>query len=255
MSQSLSTEYKKLAWSPAKAKVNRSRSKQAKLQLDLSAHIKGPPEPNSPVKSPKKKALDEDEAMREKVEKEIAKLPQETRKLLEIIRNENKIYTVKERVEAEVELNKDPDTAQVMRDMKYIDGRVSLLNLKEKTEAEQQQIMADLIKEEEKREAEEQAEFKKNRDEKRREEKERVAKLKKAQRDAKTQAADTRAKDAEDLRKIAEGTKAKVSQKIQDKAQQERDHEARKKDLLKDEDDDVLRALKEARLDQQETKY
>jgi hypothetical protein len=232
-------------WSPTKARLHRRRNKAVKLQLDLSAHIKG----EAPLGGTTNAADDVD--LKKKMEKTISELPKEKQKLLEIIKDK-KSYSVRERAEAEVEINKDPELCQLMKDMKYIKGRSSLLNLKSKTEEEQAKIMESLIQEEETREKNEKAEFKNKKLERAKEKKETKKRQEKALRDAKTQAADQRAKDAAALKDLAKATKKKVAENIDKKLQEEKEHEAFKEDILQYEENDVIRTLKEARLDQKD---
>jgi hypothetical protein len=233
-------------WSPTKARLNRRRNKATKLMLDLSGHIRG----DAPLVSASSSAED-DVAMKQKVENTIAKLPPDKQKLLEIIKDKE-TYSVRERVEAEVELNKDPDLSQLMRDMKYVKGRSSLLGLKNKTEEEQAKIMEELIKEEEERDQQEKKGFKDKKQLAAKEKKDNKERQAKALRDANTQVANQRAKDTAALKDLAATTNKKVAEKIDKKEQEDKEHEAYKEDMLKHEDNDVIRTLKEARLDQRD---
>jgi hypothetical protein len=236
-------------WSPTKARLNRRRNKAEKLQLDLSAHIQGDaPLHESTTTSPLEDSFSNLDAA-------VQTLTPHQKELLDTIHDPSK--TIKERVQAEVTLSKDsPDAAQIMKDAMYTGGRKTALDRRDRSSKEEQRLMEGLIKTEEARDKDEQTQFRKNKHDRQQEVRDRRAREYKAVRDATRGAADQRAKDAGALRSMATKTREKVKQNAEEKARrlarEEQERDDLKKELLRSESNDVIRTLKEARIDQQE---
>ena len=242
-------------WSPTHAKLNRRRSKGAKLALDLSGHIKGNPMDDNDGGATRHKLEDSASSLdAAALQAAVQTLTPRQKKLLDTIQDPSK--PVRERVHAEVTLSKEPNASQIMKDVKYSGGRKTTLNFKAKTEAEEQRLMDEFIKTEEKREKAEQKQFAENRRLRQKEIRDRKQREQKAERDAYTNAAKQKAKDAEELKNLVVSTKNQVEvNKIRNDRRLKEQHDAHeqlKADLLGHENNDVIYKLKEARIDQKE---
>jgi predicted small metal-binding protein len=235
-------------WSPTKARLSRRRNKAEKFHLDLSGHIDG-----NPLEASSNTSSLEDSFSN--LNAAVETLTPEQRKLLDTLQDHSK--PVRERVEAEIALqNSDPDAAQIMKDAKYTGGRKSTLNTRQKTLEDDEKTMNNLIREEKVRNSKEQKQFAKQKQERQNEARAAKAREYKAEVDAKKFAANQLAKDAHAITDMAQKTKEKVKQNAKEtsrrRAQESKEAEERREELLLSEDNDVLRKLKEARIEQKD---
>ena len=180
--------------------------------------------------------------------KERTNVPPEIQTKLDIIFNEN--TPVKERLELEVRMGRDPVERNYLVVARYDRDRMTMIDLVEDLNDQQEEEMAEHIRKEEDRAKEEQDEFEAKRQARIKEGKESKARLQKAAEEARKHAAVQRAKDAEELRRAVEKTKRGQAQNIEKKQKGRDAHEAQKKRLLADEENDVLRKLRAAMIDQ-----
>jgi hypothetical protein len=157
---------------------------------------------------------------------------------------------LKERLEIEVILLKDPETKGIVRNMRYAGARKSVLKKVEGEHKEQEEQLNKNLKEEVIRQAQEDEE-KRLRLEGIRETK---LALKQNMRDIQKSMVYSLAKDLENIRIQAEQTNKAVAENIKRKKKEEEEREEIKKIVLSTEKNHVLRTLKEARLDQREIK-
>ena len=265
------------AWSPHQASLQRRRNRAVKLELNLSDHVRGMDLENKERTSKEKEVLKKagpdkrlsvtpkrvksKASRRDSLEpispvndkKNTLKLDPEVQEKLALIRDKN--APLRERVQAEVELARNPETAQLLKDTRYQFGRKSKIISKQEEEAEIARLMEQHIEEEEERARQEAEELKAARNKKLKEAREKRQREKQAALDAKKHALETIANDTEKLRKDAERARRKAEKNKLKKEKEAAEHEKRKEELLKDEDNIALRLLKEARLDQKPTKY
>ena len=154
-----------------------------------------------------------------------------------------------ERVTIEIEMNKDHKTRQYLLKSRYERDKKKTLDSHSRLEHEHDEQMADNIRKEAERAKKENEEFEDARQARIKEEKESKMRLKKAKEDARKHAIAQYAKDAEELRKTAERAKKVQAKNIEKRQKEREEHEAYKEKVLAGEND-VMRALKAAMIDQ-----
>mmetsp|Transcript_51330 Transcript_51330/g.77964 ORF Transcript_51330/g.77964 Transcript_51330/m.77964 type:complete len:265 (-) Transcript_51330:135-929(-) len=250
-------------WSPTKARLSRRRNKAEKLQLDLSAHITPPLEKGGAAADKNNKNNNANNNSNSilndsfsNIDAAVETLTKHQRQLLTTLQDPSQ--PIRDRVEAEIALLNDPspDVAQIMKDAQYTGSRKTTLQSLERTEQQEKAVLQGLLKEEATRDEREKMGFAKKRQERRQEERERLAREYKAQVDAKQRAANQFSKDAATLKELAKKTKEKVTQNAKETSMRKQREEEKvdhlKQELLATEENDVLRKLKEARIEQRD---
>ena len=218
------------------------RSKSPKKDRSVS------PPPLSGVKS--RPARHSYTSKHDNFKKEEPILPPEVQVKLDKLFDPNS--TPLERVQIELEMNKDPVQREYLVNAKYKHNRKKTLNDADNYDMEKEQQMEHNIRKEAERAKQEQEEFEGKRQERIGEAQQRKARLAQAAEDAKKHAAAQRAKDYEDLRRTAEKTKQVQAQNIQKRQLEREAHAQYKEKALSNEESDVIRALKGAMIDQKE---
>lgn len=188
---------------------------------------------------------DGDEELRQMLEKVS---PEVRSKLAKIF---NKQTPMKERLQLEVEMMKDPEERKTLADFRYKAER-KMFNMKIlESEAAQQELLEKNLSEEAKRRAAEELEFAKKRQERMKEEKAKKEREDQLEHEVKVHAAKTVAMGAEELRRDAEKTAEAAARNKAKREQEEQEREERIQAFLNGEGKsmtDVERELKLARM-------
>jgi hypothetical protein len=251
-------------WSPHMAALKRRREGRAKPDIDFSnllddpdfelfgkagaAKLKASEGAAQKGEFRNKRRESGEEAAGVATAKSLKKLSAETAAMLAKLNDPS--VPLKERVEIEIELLKNPETKGLVGNMRYKGALKSHLKEVEDEHKQEEEQLKKNLKEEAVRQAHE------DEDNRLRLEEIRETKLASKQviRDIRKSMANSLIKDLENIRIQAEQTNAAVAENIVRKKEEEDERTEIKREVLADEKNDVLRALKEAMLDQRDIK-